>query len=138
MRKALAIELLDVRTYVRVRDYEYGPRGYMQPAFTIDAADIVDVVRIFGINIEPDTAIRTYRDARGREMRVTADAVTLNIHPGDVENWECDDLEADPQGAGLLTFRVGWADESRDGGRIEFREYTYSGRYMVHWAEDVR
>lgn len=82
MQKALAIELLDVRAYVKRKDYDGEPIGCLSTF-----------------------AITGY------------------------------DLEAEPQGANLLAFRIGYKSDDDDSD-LTLRDYTYSGRYVVHWAEE--
>ena len=53
---------------------------------------------------------------------------------GDREDIECEDLEAEIQGA-TLTFRATGRHKSDPRGRPWSHEYSYSGHFVVHWAD---
>ncbi len=53
--------------------------------------------------------------------------VEIEVTRGNLEERVFDTLEAEPQGAGLLTVRAGVKT-------FDVVEYTYSGRYAITWA----
>ena len=84
MRKADAVELLDIRTFITTRDF-------------------------------------------GGEL----------FHPhelGDRDSVNCESIEAEMQG-NLLTLRITGRHRSRPEAAPWVHDYTYSGRFLVHWAD---
>jgi len=131
MRKALAIELVDVRSLMAVKGYEGEPFLFTQPLFVAHGCDIIDLGIALGLDIPRDGIVETYHSSDGKTRHTSTRDIELRVHPGENDLLKCAVLEAEPQGAGLLTFRVGWEDEA---GGVVFSEYTYSGVYVVTWA----
>ena len=114
MRKANAIELLDARTMVKLKDYEGEAHGCYQPAFIIDGCDFARVGRVFDLAVD-------VKATQGFEF---------HINPGELENWECEALEVMGEAHGVLYYRVGYQGD----GEIVYSEFSYNGKYIVHWA----
>lgn len=108
MRKAKAIELLDARTIVRLKDYKGEAHGIQQPVFTICGYELAKFSPAFDVDVDKE----------------------LHIYPGDLEDWECDALEADLEDCGVLYYRMGYQGDDE----IIFSEFSYNGKYIVHWA----
>ena len=53
---------------------------------------------------------------------------------GDGENVECETIEAESKGS-TLVFRVTGKHRSDPRAQPWTHEYTYSGHYLVHWAD---
>ena len=113
MRKANAIELLDARTMMKVKGYEGEAHGCYQPAFTIDGRGIAELGHAFDLAIG--------MEAHGLDLR---------IDPGELEDWECEALEVLGEAYGVLYYRVGYQGD----GEIVSSEFSYNGKYIVHWA----
>lgn len=56
---------------------------------------------------------------------------------GDKEEVECETIEAEIEGA-TLTFRATGRHRSDPKAKVWIHEYSYSGRFLVHWADSGR
>jgi len=140
MRKADLIELASARVTLRSRKESCGgePLLFLRPPFQVyghdvHGHDIMNLARVLGLNI---MVVGIHPDKRkgGQRYQRTGDINEFRIHFGEPNEWVCDILEAEPQGAGLLTFRAGWKGKD---GEIALSEFTYSGVYVVTWARDM-
>jgi len=133
MREANAIELLDIQNFVKVKGYGGEPlQDILCQKYTIWGDQLLDVGRIFGLDLSPRTVIK-HTEHKGKRVAVGANDITFNIYAGEVEDWECDRLEAEIDG-GCLTFRTVYIHD----GKATETDFTYNGRFMVHWVPEQR
>jgi hypothetical protein len=74
-------------------------------------------------------AVRTFITAQG-----FGGELFHRYERGDREDVECESIEAEIQGATLI-LRVTGKHRSDPKAEPWTHEYTYSGRYLVHWAD---
>ena len=77
------------------------------------------------------------RKANAIELLDTRTAMKIKDYKGEVhscyqsgENWECEALEVMGETHGVLYYRVGYQGD----GEIVSSEFSYNGKYIVHWA----
>jgi len=129
--KADAIELLDVgRFCLRKGCTEEPTRAPDAALYSVYGYELVHLARMFGVDVDKNTPIERYNTSKGTRTRRAGD-IDFNVYPGDPEDWESDTLEAALEG-GFLHYRIGYKDDET--GEIKTWEYSYSGRFVVHWA----
>jgi hypothetical protein len=126
------IELWDARTVIRTHEYkDEDVFGSTEALATIHGFDLVKLGRIFGLDIRAGDVISSWKVGDEIHKNLSGDA-QISIYPDDAEKWQCTELHAEPREGNRLDFRIGWSD--KDDGPVVYEDYTYNGKYVIHWA----